>query len=115
MLPVVHPHFAALVVLAVAHEQRSAALVEVGFGEPERLLDSQPGAPQDDDQAADAVAVDSISTRAHHGNDLLYAWRVGRVAKALLAATADSLLGGPVREGGGAYLAVARRAPAQAL
>jgi hypothetical protein len=55
--PVVHPDLAAFVALAVTDEQRTAALVEVRFGQRERLLDPQPGTPQHHDQAACAIPV----------------------------------------------------------
>jgi len=69
--PVVHPDLAALVALAVTHEQRTATLVEVRFGQRERLLDPQPGTPQHHDQAACAIPMRPVTCLAHHGNDLL--------------------------------------------
>ncbi len=73
--PLVHPDLAALVALSVAHEQRAAALVEIRLGERERLLDSQPAPPENDDQAAQAVTVDVLSSRANDGDDFLDARR----------------------------------------
>jgi hypothetical protein len=43
--------------LAVANQQRSAAVVEIVLGERERFLDAEPGAPQHDDHRAHAPAV----------------------------------------------------------
>lgn len=40
--PVVHADFAALVAFAVANEEGAAPLVEVWFGQSERLVDPQP-------------------------------------------------------------------------
>jgi hypothetical protein len=37
---------------AAADEQRAAALIEIGLGQGQRLVDAQPGTPQDHDQAA---------------------------------------------------------------
>jgi hypothetical protein len=31
--------------LAATHEQRAAPVIEIGFGERQRLLDAKPGAP----------------------------------------------------------------------
>jgi hypothetical protein len=62
------------------HQQRSAARVEVGLGERERLADAQAGAPQRDDQAAQAAAVDAVAGAAHDGHDLLDRRRIRRVA-----------------------------------
>jgi hypothetical protein len=59
--PVVHAHLAAPAALAAPHQQRSAAGVEVGLGERERLADPQAGAPEHDDQAAQPTAVDTVA------------------------------------------------------
>jgi hypothetical protein len=69
--PVVHADLAAPAALAAADEQRSAARVEVGLGERERLVDAQAGAPEHDDQAAQPAAVDAVAGTAHDGDDLL--------------------------------------------
>jgi len=42
---------------AAPDEHGTAAVIEIGFGERERVLDAQPSAPQTDDQAAEAAAV----------------------------------------------------------
>jgi hypothetical protein len=47
--PLVHADRAAAAALAVAHEDRADAWVEVVLGEGERLLDAQAGAPQHHD------------------------------------------------------------------
>src|SRR6188472_1199953 len=69
--PVVHPDLAAPAALAAPHRQRSAARIEVGLGERERLTDPQAGAPEHDDQAAQPAAVETVTGAAHHGDDLL--------------------------------------------
>src|SRR5215210_1018606 len=69
--PVVHPHLAAAAALAASDQQRSAAPVEVGLGERERLADPQASAPEHDDQAAQPAAVDALAGLAHDGDDLL--------------------------------------------
>jgi hypothetical protein len=60
-------------------------VVEVVLGERERLLDAQPGAPQDDDHRSHAPAVTVIGRVAHDRHDLVDGGRVGRVAHALVA------------------------------
>jgi hypothetical protein len=50
--PRVHARLAATSALAATQEQRAAALIEIGLGQGQRLVDAQPGTPQDHDQAA---------------------------------------------------------------
>jgi hypothetical protein len=69
----------------VAHEQRSAPRIQVGFGERERLVDPQAGAPEYDDQGAQPAPVDAVAGVAHHRDDLLDRRRIGRVADPLVA------------------------------
>jgi hypothetical protein len=57
--------------LGVADENRSAPVVEVVLGERQRLLDAQPGAPQDDDHRSHAPAVPVVGRVAHDGHDLV--------------------------------------------
>ena len=54
---VVHADLAAASALAAADEQRAAALIEIGLGERERLVDAQPGSPEEHDQGAQTAAV----------------------------------------------------------
>ena len=61
--PLVHPDLAPAAALAVADQDRSAPVVEVVLGERERLLDAQPGAPEDDDHRSHAPAVTVIGRR----------------------------------------------------
>jgi hypothetical protein len=70
----------------LADEQRSSPCVEVAFGERERFLDAQPGAPQHDDDRAQPPAVAVLAGVAHHGDDLLNRRRVGRVRSPCYAA-----------------------------
>jgi hypothetical protein len=58
--PVVSADLAAPATLAAPHQQRSAARVEVGLGERERLADAQPGAPEHDDQRAQPATMDGV-------------------------------------------------------
>jgi hypothetical protein len=83
--PFVHADLAASSALAVADEQRAAAVVEIGFGEAKGFLDAQPGAPEDHDQAAEAASVGAAASGAHDGDDLLHLRRVRRVPQALVA------------------------------
>src|SRR5215208_6163629 len=89
--PVVHADLAAAAALATAHEQRSAPPIQVGFPERERLVDPQAGAPEHDDQAAQAAAVDAVAGVAHHRDDLLDRRRIGGVADPLVARRATSM------------------------
>ena len=50
--PRVHADLAAASALAAPDEQRAPAVIKVGFGKRKRLLDAQPSAPEDHDQAA---------------------------------------------------------------
>jgi hypothetical protein len=96
--PVVHPDLAAAATLAAPHQQRTAARIEVGLGERERLADPQPSAPQHDDQAAQPAAVDPVAGVAHHGDDLFDRRRIGGVAHPLVARRAAGV---ELRPGGG--------------
>src|SRR3954451_6916889 len=68
--PVVHAHLTAPAALAAPHQQRPAARIEIGLGERERLADPQASAPEHDDQPAQPVAVDAVTSVAHHADDL---------------------------------------------
>jgi len=59
--PCVHADFAAPSAFAVADQQRSAALVEIGFAERKRFLDAQAGSPEDHDQSSQPLAVRAIA------------------------------------------------------
>jgi hypothetical protein len=50
--PCVHADLAAAPALAAPDQERAAALIEIALGQSERLLDPQPGSPQDHDQGA---------------------------------------------------------------
>jgi hypothetical protein len=78
-VPLVHPDLATPAALSIAHQHRPAPAVEVVLGEPERFLDAQPGAPQDDDHRLHAPAVTVIGGMAHDRHDLLHRRRVRRV------------------------------------
>jgi hypothetical protein len=96
--PVVHADFAAAAALAAAHQQRSAARVQVGLGQRERLADPQAGTPEHDDQAAQPAAVDTVAGVAHDGDDLLGRRWVCGVAHPLVARRPAGM---EVRQGGG--------------
>ena len=59
--PRVHADFAASSAFAVANEQRSPSLVEVGFAERERFLNAQAGTPQDHDQASRPLPMRAVA------------------------------------------------------
>ena len=50
--PRVHSDLAPAPALAAPDQQRAAAVIEIGFDECERLLDAEPGSPEDHNQAA---------------------------------------------------------------
>src|SRR4051795_485803 len=82
--PRVHADRAATAALAATHEQRAAPVIEIGFGQRERFLYAQAGAPEDDDQATHASAVRVVAGRAHHGDDLFDFGRIGGIAETLV-------------------------------
>ena len=61
----------------MAHEQSAAALAEIRLLKRERLPDSQPRAPQHDDQPTHAITVDAITGLTHDRDDLLDPGRIG--------------------------------------
>jgi hypothetical protein len=87
------PTSRAAAALPAPDEQRSATPIEIAFGERERLMDPQSGAPQDDDQPAQPATVDAVAGAVHHGHDLLDRWRVGRIAHPLVARRAAGMEG----------------------
>src|SRR4051812_4223977 len=78
--PVVHADLATAPAFAASNGDRSAARVEIGPGEGERFADTQPGAPEHDDQAPEPLSVDRIAGGAHDRDDLLDGGRISRVA-----------------------------------
>jgi hypothetical protein len=76
---------AAAAALAAPHKQRPAARIQVGLRERERLMDAQPGAPQNDDQAAEQEPVHAVAGTPHDRHDLLNRRRVRGVAHSLVA------------------------------
>jgi hypothetical protein len=106
---VVHPDLAALAALSAPHEYRAAARLEVELGQIERLLDAQPGAPEHHDQAAGAVAVESVAAATHHLNDLLGPRRVGRIPATLTARPSPSEIAGHGGRGSAATERIQRR------
>jgi hypothetical protein len=83
--PTVHADFAPATALAAPHEHRAAGLVEIAFGQLERLVDPEPGSPEDHDQGPHPAAVRPVARSAHDGDDFLDLGRVGRVAVAFVA------------------------------
>ena len=57
--------------LSATHEQRAAPVIEIGFGERQRFLDPQSGAPEVHGQATQASPVQVIPGLAHDGDELL--------------------------------------------
>jgi hypothetical protein len=59
------PDFAPATALAAPYTQRASGLVEIAFGDLERLEDPQARSPEDHDQAAHPLAVRLVVRRAH--------------------------------------------------
>jgi hypothetical protein len=64
------------ILLFVPDQNRPATLIEVGFGQRQRLISPQPGAPEHDDQAGETATVASSLSLAHDRDDLLDRGRV---------------------------------------
>jgi hypothetical protein len=60
-------------------------VIEIGFGERQRFLDPQSGAPEDHGQATQASPVQLIPGLAHDGDDLLDFGRIGGIAETLVS------------------------------
>jgi hypothetical protein len=69
----------------VGHEQSASVGVEIVFVELERFADPQPGAPKHNDHAAEPDAFETVPGGAHHGDDLVNRWGVGRVSHTFVA------------------------------
>ena len=63
--PCVHADLAAASALAATDQHCAAALIEISLSERERLVDTQPGTPEHDDQAAQPAAVIAVTGDAH--------------------------------------------------
>ena len=87
--PGVHADLAPTTTLALAHEQRPPPRIEVALAQRERLLDTEPGAPEHDDQRPQASAVAIVGSSAHHRDDLLDGRRVGGIELPLVAGAGD--------------------------
>src|SRR4051794_40750262 len=83
--PVVHADLAPAAALAATDQHGAPPRVKISLGERERLADPQPGAPEHDDQGAQAPPVDRLAGGAHDRDDLLDRGRVRRVADPLVA------------------------------
>jgi len=55
----------------VTHQDRAAVRIKVALGQRERLAYPKPGAPHDDDQPTQPLAVRAIARDAHDEHDLL--------------------------------------------
>jgi hypothetical protein len=67
------------------------------LGERERLLDAQPGAPEDNDHRSRAPAVMVVGDATHDRHDLVHRGRIGRVAHSLVARRAAGVIAGQRR------------------
>lgn len=92
--PLVHADLPSAPALAAADEDRATVGIEVTLAERERLLDAKPATPKDDDHGAQPSAVAIGPNLAHHGDDLLDARRVGRVAHPLVAGRSSGVVAG---------------------
>ncbi len=92
--PLVHADLPPAPALAAADEDRATVWVEIALAERQRLLDAKPATPEDDDHGAQTSAVATTSNLAHHGDDLLDARRVGRIAHSLVAWRSSGVVAG---------------------
>jgi hypothetical protein len=92
--PIVHAYLAPAATLAVADQDRAAARIEVAFTQSERLLDAKPATPEDDDQCSQPGAMAVGADLAHHGDDLLDGWWIGRVAHPLVTGRSSGVVAG---------------------
>jgi hypothetical protein len=90
--PVVHAALAAVDALAASHKDRAAPRTDLG--QIERLLDPQPGAPQQDNHRSHATAVTVFGGVSHDRHDLLHLRRVGRVPHPLVARRPAGVIAG---------------------
>jgi hypothetical protein len=79
----------------VPDQDRAAALVQIGLGQRERLLDPQTGTPQHHNQGVEPMTVAIIPGLAHHRDDLVDWRRVGGVGLALVARGYPGTRSGP--------------------
>src|SRR4051794_41789604 len=99
--PLVHPGFAALVAFPVPDEDGPARGVEVRLLEGEGLADAQPGSPEHDDERTEPSGRGAASRRAHGGDYLFDARRIGWVATSLVSGRASFEEAGDRGGGGG--------------
>jgi hypothetical protein len=92
--PGVHADLAAAAALAVADEHRARTGLEVVLGQGKRLVNAQPGAPEQHDQGSHTGAVDAVAGLAHDRDDLLDRGRIGRVAQPFVARRATGEVAG---------------------
>jgi hypothetical protein len=83
--PAVHSEIAPLAAFPAPDEHGAAASVQVALLKGERFADAQPGAPQQDDQRAESMAIGPVPDRAHDGHNFLDRGRTGWVLFALVA------------------------------
>ena len=83
--PSVHADFTPATALAAPHEQRAARLVEITFGEFQRLVDPEPSSPEDHDERPDPLAVRPVACGTHNRDDLFDLGWVGWVPVTLVA------------------------------
>ena len=93
MLPTaaVHPDLSALAALPPPNCDRTAAWVQVGLGQGERLADSQAGPPQDDDHGSQPIRVRASTGGAHDPDELLYGRRVGGIVQPAVSGRATGM------------------------
>jgi hypothetical protein len=75
----------------VANKDGAARGIEATLGQVKGLGNSKSRPPQLNDQPAHTCSMDSRSVAAHHGDDFLHTWRIGRVAHSLVAGWAPGM------------------------
>jgi hypothetical protein len=82
--PPIHPDLPPPATLPDPDQNRAALSVKVALAEGERFADPQSGAPKHDNHGAEPNTLTTVTSSAHHGDDLLHRRRVRRIPKPLL-------------------------------
>jgi hypothetical protein len=92
--PPAHPNLPALAALPAPNEYAAAGSVQIALLECEGFADSESGAPEQNDERAEPVALGAITDCAHDRDDLFDRRWVSRVLLALVARWTASVVAG---------------------
>jgi hypothetical protein len=96
--PPIHPDLTTLAALSAPDHDSAAGPVQIALLQRQRFADSQAGAPEENDQRAESMAVGAITECAHDCHDLFNRRWIGWVLLALVAGWTTSVIAG---QGGG--------------